>query len=67
VELLHAIETAPFCAWVRESNSLWAYPGILFLHTLTMALVVGISLMIPFACSGSRHACRWLRWTASSR
>ena len=50
--LLRVIESAPFCAWVRESNSLWAYPGILFLHTLTMAIVVGISVMVALRLLG---------------
>ena len=42
MEVLSHIEQAAFFAWVRESRSLLAYPGILLLHTLGMAVVVGL-------------------------
>src|SRR6185295_7957275 len=32
-----------FCQWVREADSLFAFPGILLLHTMGMGLVVGIN------------------------
>ena len=42
MEFLSHLEQAAFFAWVRESRSLLAYPGILLLHTLGMAVVVGL-------------------------
>jgi len=42
LEVLSHLEQAAFFAWVRESRSLLAYPGILLLHTLGMAVVVGL-------------------------
>jgi hypothetical protein len=41
-----------FAAWVRESGSLWSYPGILFLHSLGMAIVVGLNWAIDFRVLG---------------
>jgi hypothetical protein len=42
LEFFSHIEQLAFFAWVRESRSLLAYPGILLLHTLGMAVVVGL-------------------------
>ena len=42
MEILSHLEQTAFFAWVRESRSLLAYPGILLLHTLGMAVVVGL-------------------------
>jgi hypothetical protein len=42
LEFLSYLEQTAFFAWVRESRSLLAYPGILLLHTLGMAVVVGL-------------------------
>ena len=52
MKLLSTIEYSAFCTWVRESNSLWAYPGILFMHTIGTALVVGMSAMIDLRVLG---------------
>jgi hypothetical protein len=43
MEFLARIEGSGFCQWVREADSLFAFPGILLLHTIGMGLVVGIS------------------------
>jgi hypothetical protein len=42
LEFFSQLEQIAFFAWVRESRSLFAYPGILLLHTLGMAVVVGL-------------------------
>ncbi len=42
MELLAHLEQISFFAWVRESRSLLAYPSILLLHTIGMAVVVGL-------------------------
>lgn len=43
MDFLLRIEESGFSQWVREADSLFAFPGILFLHTLGMGLVVGIN------------------------
>jgi hypothetical protein len=40
--LLQYIENSGFSQWVKQSGSLWAFPGILLLHTYGMAILVGI-------------------------
>jgi len=42
VEFLAYLEQTGFSTWVRESRSLYSYPGILLLHTYGMAVVVGL-------------------------
>jgi SNF family Na+-dependent transporter len=42
MDLLQAIESSGFSQWVKQSGSLWAFPGILLLHTYGMAVLVGI-------------------------
>jgi len=43
MDFLLRIEESGFSQWVREADSLFAFPGILLLHTLGMGLVVGIN------------------------
>jgi hypothetical protein len=43
--------TAP-AVWARESDSIWAYPTILFLHTLGLAILVGFTTAIDFRVLG---------------
>ena len=52
MDILSTIEHSAFCTWVREDNSIWAYPFILFLHTLGMATVVGMSAMVDLRLLG---------------
>jgi len=40
--LLQQIESSGLSQWVRQSGSLWAFPGILLMHTYGMAIMVGI-------------------------
>jgi hypothetical protein len=40
--LLQAIENLGFSQWVKQSGSLWAFPGILLMHTYGMAILVGV-------------------------
>ena len=46
------VEATPFAVWVRESSSLWAYPTILFLHTVGLGFVVGLSAAIDLRILG---------------
>jgi hypothetical protein len=40
------ISNTDLARWINESESIFAYPGILFLHTFGLALVVGFSLAV---------------------
>jgi hypothetical protein len=40
--LLDQLQQTGFSTWVRESTSLFAFPGILLMHTIGMGLVVSI-------------------------
>jgi hypothetical protein len=42
MDLLQSIESSGFSQWVKQSGSLWAFPGILLMHTYGMAVLVGI-------------------------
>lgn len=52
MDVLAAIEHSAFAEWVRTSQSLWAYPGVLFLHTVGLAIVAGISTMVNLRLLG---------------
>jgi hypothetical protein len=64
-----AVENMPFSAWLRESNSIWAYPTMLTLHTFGLALLVGASAALDLrvlgwgqalALSDLRPVFRWM-------
>ena len=57
-DLLLRLEELGFSQWVRESTSLFAFPGILLLHTIGMALVVGINAGIDLRILGIAPALR---------
>src|SRR5262245_26046123 len=52
MQLLTAIENTAFCTWVRNSGSLWAYPGIILAHTIGLAIVVGLSAVVDLRLLG---------------
>src|SRR6185295_447060 len=58
MEFLLRIEESGFCQWVREADSLLAFPGILLLHTLGMGLVVGINATFDLRILGFAPAVR---------
>ncbi len=49
---LEWLESLSYSTWVRESPSLWAFPALLFVHTLGMSLVAGGAAVISFALLG---------------
>jgi hypothetical protein len=51
-DFLSAVENLPLSAWLRESNSIWAYPTMLTLHTLGLALLVGASAALDLRVLG---------------
>ena len=46
------LESSSFSVWVRESPSLFAFPGILSVHTVGMGLVAGINAIIALRILG---------------
>ena len=53
--LLWLSRTGP-AVWGRESDSIWAYPTILFLHTLGLSLLVGFATAIDLRILGYSRA-----------
>src|SRR5277367_1364828 len=51
-EFLVYLEDLGFSHWVKESPSIWAFPMILFVHTLGMGIVAGGSAMIDLIVLG---------------
>jgi hypothetical protein len=52
MEFLVRIEQSGFSTWIRESTSVWAYPTVLFLHTLGLGFLVGASIVIDLRLLG---------------
>ena len=52
MDFLSQIEQSGFASWVRESPSIWAYPSVLFLHTIGMGLAVGVNAGIDLRILG---------------
>ena len=46
------LESTALATWVRESTSLWAYPGVISLHAVGLAVMVGLSTMIDLRVLG---------------
>jgi len=51
-ELLVSLEQSGFGSWVRDAPTIWAFPTILFLHTLGMAIMAGGSAMLSLMVLG---------------
>jgi len=45
-------ETSAFFIWLRESPSVWAYPTVMFLHTVGLAFTAGASVVIDLRLLG---------------
>jgi len=52
MNFLSRLEQSSFSQWVLSANTIWAYPMILFLHTVGMALVAGVSSAIDLRLLG---------------
>src|SRR5919204_1705110 len=52
MDFLARLEATSFATWVRESSSLWAYPAILFLHTVGLGFLVGTNVVIALRLLG---------------
>jgi|SRR5579871_746803 len=49
---LEFLEGLGFSRWVREAQTIWAFPTILVIHTIGMAIVAGGSAMLDFIVLG---------------
>jgi len=52
MEFLSWLQDSSIAIWVAESESLWAYPTILALHTFGLAFLVGANVVIDFRLLG---------------
>jgi hypothetical protein len=52
MDILHWLESTGLAAWVRESSSIFAYPTILFVHSLGMTIVVGLGISVDMRLMG---------------
>src|SRR6202035_5803608 len=46
------LEDLQFSHWVKEAQTVWAFPMILFVHTLGMSIVAGASAMLSLIVLG---------------
>jgi len=49
---LQWLEALPLSVWIREGNSFWGYPTILFLHTLGLGFLAGLSVAMDMRILG---------------
>jgi uncharacterized protein DUF6644 len=50
--MLASLDQSAFSTWLLSSNSIWAYPTVLTLHTFGMMVLVGAALMIDMRLLG---------------
>jgi hypothetical protein len=48
----HTLQDSAFSAWVVGSDSIWAYPMILTMHTVGLGVVVGSAIVIDLRLLG---------------
>jgi|SRR6185503_9703062 len=51
-QFLHALQNSAFSAWVVGSESIWAYPMILTMHTVGLGIVVGAAVVVDLRLLG---------------
>jgi len=52
MEFLNQLEHSAFATWVREGGGLWSYPLILFLHTIGLGTLAGVSGFVDLRILG---------------
>ena len=57
------LEQTALSVWIREASTIWAFPFVLFLHTLGLGVVGGLSVALNLwiVAFGSRHRAPPLR------
>jgi hypothetical protein len=65
MEWLATLENSGLATWLRESNTIWAYPLVLTLHTVGLALLVGANWMLDLRVLGFMRQMAFadLKWT----
>jgi len=58
MDVLRGIQQSGFCQWVRQSESIFSYSGILLVHTIGLAFVVGVNACIDLRILGFAPAVR---------
>ena len=56
MNILASLEATSFAVWLRESSSIWAYPTVLTLHTVGLAVLVGASSALDLRVLGVAKA-----------
>ena len=56
MEFLGSLESSAFSTWLRESSSIWAYPTVLTLHTVGLAILVGANWALDLRVLGLARA-----------
>ena len=54
--MLASLDQSAFSTWLLSSNSIWAYPTVLTLHTFGMMVLVGSALMVDLRLIGFGRA-----------
>jgi hypothetical protein len=54
--MLASLDQSAFSTWLLSSNSIWAYPTVLTLHTFGMMVLVGAALMVDLRLLGFARA-----------
>lgn len=52
MHFLTSIEESGLAQWVREADSVFAFPGVLLIHTIGMGLVVGLNAIFDIRILG---------------
>jgi hypothetical protein len=56
MEFLAQLESTAVASWVREAPTVWAYPTVLFLHTVGLGFLVGGNVTIDLRLLGVARA-----------
>ena len=51
-QLFEWLQTTSVSTWIREADSLWAFPGILTFHTLGLGVLVGAAVVFNLRLLG---------------
>ena len=52
MEMLTALHDSAFSTWIRESETVWAFPTILTVHTFGMMILVGCAWVVDLRLLG---------------
>jgi hypothetical protein len=50
--MLEWLQSTSLSTWIREADSLWAFPGILTFHTLGLGVLVGAAAVVDLRLLG---------------